>query len=122
MKKILFIAIAFILLTGSAQAQNVFYKLVDARSGLKVTGVIRIGTDTLSAQKLQEYDAAVADVNDSIALVEAIASLTFVIMPHLTTTEINNLTNVVEGTFIYDSALHKFKYYDGSVWKLISTD
>jgi len=122
MKKILFIAITFILLTGSAQAQNVFYKLVDARSGLKVTGVLRLGSDTLTTEKLQNYDAAVAELNDTITLQSAISLLPYIVFPKLTTIEINTLANVIEGTFVYDSTLHVFKYWNGSVWKTITTN
>ena len=82
----------------------------------------KVGTQNLTQAKIIAWDAATVKVNDTISLQTAISELPVILPPHLTTTEINALTGVVEGTFVYDSVLHVFKYYNGTVWKTISTN
>jgi hypothetical protein len=76
----------------------------------------KVGTQTLTQTKIITWDAAVIEINDTVTLQSAISLLPFIIPPKLTTTEINALTSVTEGTFVYDTALHVFKFWNGSTW------
>jgi len=116
------IIIALLLIASVGFSQNVFKNLVDARAGVKVTGIVRVGNDTITESKIAQYDATVTEINDTVTLQSAISLLPFIIPPKLTTTEINALSAITEGTFVYDTVLHVFKYYNGSVWKTITTN
>jgi hypothetical protein len=82
----------------------------------------KVGTQTLTQAKIITWDATAVEINDTVTLQSAISLLPFIISPKLTTTEINALTSITEGTFIYDSTLHVFKYWNGSEWKTITTN
>lgn len=66
MKKIALILIILFSVTVS-QGQSVFQKLVDARAGVKVTGIVRVGTDTITEWKIGKLDELIADQADSIS-------------------------------------------------------
>jgi len=76
----------------------------------------------LSGAKIDQYDNVVAQMADSISLSDAIQSLQVILIPKLTTTQINALAGVEEGTFVYDSSLHVLKFYNGTTWKTVTTD
>jgi len=80
------------------------------------TKSLTIESQSLTGTKITNYDATVVEVNDTVTLQSAISLLPFIIPPKLTTTEINALSSITEGTFVYDSTLHVFKYWNGSTW------
>jgi len=82
----------------------------------------KVGTQSLTQAKIINWDATVVEINDTVTLQSAISLLPFIIPPKLTTTEINALSSITEGTFVYDSVLHVFKYWNGTAWKTITTN
>ena len=44
----------------------------------------------------------------------------FLVMGRYTTTEINALTGMNEGTWVYDTTLHQPKFWNGTVWRVVA--
>jgi hypothetical protein len=65
MKKILLI-LALVLTIGTTFGQNMFNKLIDAKGGIKVTGLLRVGADTITEVKVGALDDLIADARDTI--------------------------------------------------------
>lgn len=61
-------------------------------------------------------------LSDTTELSTAITALDYVAFPQATTTEINAISGRPEGTMIYDKTLHVFKFWNGTVWKTITTN
>jgi hypothetical protein len=55
-------------------------------------------------------------------LAVAIPTLTGVAIPQLSTTAINAISTPAEGLLVYDLTLHVMKFYNGTVWKTITTN
>lgn len=67
-----------------------------------------------------DYNTDVTGKPGTIELQEAISALPGVVLTRLTTVQINALTPV-EGTEVYDLTLHVKKYWNGTIWKIVST-
>jgi hypothetical protein len=86
------------------------------------TKTINVNGQNLTNTKVITWDATVTEISDSVNLVTAIEVLPFIIIPVQTTATIQTLTAIPEGLFVYDLTEHKLKYWNGSVWKTITTN
>jgi hypothetical protein len=69
------------------------------------------------------FSGSYTDLTDKpseIELQDAISQLPGIIIPKLTTIQINALTPI-EGLEVYDLTLHVKKYYNGTIWKIYIT-
>ena len=44
-----------------------------------------------------------------------------VLFPRLTTSQVGAISLPVEGLWLYDSTLHAYKYWNGTIWKIVAT-
>lgn len=143
MKKQFFILLLLMLIAFVSYGQTYYYKGIKvgaktSTTAVKIDSISYVGGtlkfyrgatnmlpagDSFDSTAMNNRLEAVEEiVSDTITLQSAISSLTYVIFPSGTTTEINALTSMPEGTMIYDETLHVFKFWNGSVWKTITTN
>ena len=90
---------------------------------------IRINADnTITARSVTntQVDLGIDVINATLANSEelsvAIPALTGVPIPKLSTSAINAISTPAEGLLVYDLTLHVMKFYNGSVWKTLTTN
>ena len=69
-------------------------------------------------QSLEDY---LVNFLKSPACCTKVLKETTVVLKNYTTTEVNALTGVEEGTIVYDTTLNKLKFYNGSAWQTVTS-
>jgi hypothetical protein len=69
-------------------------------------------------QSLEDY---LVNFLKSPACCTKVLKETTVVLKSYTTTEVNALTGVEEGTIVYDTTLNKLKFYNGSAWEAVTS-
>lgn len=69
-------------------------------------------------QSLEDY---LVNFLKSPACCTKVIKETTVVLKSYTTTEVNALTGVEEGTIVYDTTLNKLKFYNGSAWEAVTS-
>jgi hypothetical protein len=95
--------------------------LVDGTADATIPSNIAPGT---SGNIMQSTGTVWSSVTPSaeLDLSLAIPALTGVAIPRLSTTAINAISSPAEGLLVYDITLHVMKFYNGSTWKIITTN
>lgn len=106
--------------TTVAKIDSISYQNSTLKIYRGATNVLPSAVDTTHLS--ERIDGVEEIVYDTITLQSAITNLSYITLPSGTTTEINALTSMPEGTMIYDETLHVFKFWNGSVWKTITTN
>jgi len=123
MKKLIIVILAFISISAFSQTYTSNSVNTNFRGYVKLPATkTKIGNTSVTETSVLNYNFAYQQAVDTGLLVDEIALLPYIVSPKLTTTEINALVDVVEPTIVYDISLHVFKYYNGSVWKIILTN
>ena len=81
-------------------------------STLPITGAQMNANETQTVNWMAD---GTADFN-----INSVTLISLLNLPKLTTTQINALANMVEGSVVWDSTLHVPKCYNGSAWKTIT--
>jgi hypothetical protein len=69
-------------------------------------------------QSLEDY---LVNFLKSPACCTKVLKETTVVLKSYTTTEVNALTGMEEGTIVYDTTLNKLKFYNGSAWQTVTS-
>jgi hypothetical protein len=79
-------------------------------------------TETYAAPGAQ-YNMPVSDGTNWVSTVPtSVASLSGFPIPQMSTSAINAISTPAEGLLVYDITLHVMKFFNGSVWKTITTN
>lgn len=113
------IALLFLTLLTYCQEDKIFKEQITVEKGIKFgDGTIQLTAPTNSADSVKWEN--ISGKPKEIELVQAISELQGIVLPVLTTSQINSLTPKV-GTLVYDSSLNVLKIYTGT-WKVIITN